>query len=107
MRKIAAMAVVYDIAVAPHSAADPVGIAAALHAMAATPNFLIQEFGGGAGADLFVTPLRMEAGYLLLPEGPGLGVEISPEGLEAQTFRGAWPLRPMRRHPEDGAYSDI
>ena len=107
MRKIACMAEVYDIAIAPHSAADPLGIVASLHAMAPTPNFLIQEFGGGDGSELFVQPLTFEDGYLLLPEGPGLGVEISPERLAAQTHTGEWRLRTMRRHPEDGSFSDF
>ena len=27
---------------------------------------------------LLQTPLRLEAGHVLLPDGPGLGVEIDP-----------------------------
>ena len=50
-------------------------MAASLQAMAATPNFLIQEFGGGTGEGLFTEPLRFEDGFVALPEGPGLGIE--------------------------------
>ena len=50
MRHISAMAEVHEILIAPHSAADPLGIVAAVHAMAPTPNFLLMEFGGGGGA---------------------------------------------------------
>ncbi len=106
MRRIAAYAEVHYIALAPHSAADAVGVAASLQAMAATPNFLIQEFGGGTGEGLFTEPLRFEDGFVALPEGPGLGIEIDPEGLEAHRLTD-WPLRVMRRSPEDGSVSDF
>ena len=106
MRRIAAYAEVHYLAVAPHSAADAVGVAASLQAMAATPNFLIQEFGGGTGEGLFTEPLRFEDGFVALPEGPGLGIEIDPAGLEAHRLTD-WPLRAMRRSAEDGSVSDI
>ncbi len=107
MRHIAALAEVHEILVAPHSAADPLGIVAAVHAMAPTPNFLLMEFGGGGGEGFFTEPLRMENGFVHLPEGPGLGVEIDPEGLERMRQRGTWRQRTMRRHPEDGHFSDF
>ena len=106
MRRIAAYAEVHYLAVAPHSAADAVGVAASLQAMAATPNFLIQEFGGGTGEGLFTEPLRFEDGFVPLPQGPGLGIEIDPAGLEAHRLTD-WPLRAMRRSAEDGSVSDI
>ena len=106
MRRIAAYAEVHYLAVAPHSAADAVGVAASLQAMAATPNFLIQEFGGGTGEGLFTEPLRFEDGFVPLPEGPGLGIEIDPAGLEDHRLTD-WPLRAMRRSAEDGSVSDI
>ena len=107
MKKIASLAEVHYMALAPHSASDPLGIVASLHAMAGTPNFLIQEFGGGAGDGFFTEPLRFENGFVELPQGPGLGVEITPEGIAANELTGEWRLRSMRRHPEDGSYSDI
>ncbi|MEE2659149.1 MAG: galactonate dehydratase [Candidatus Latescibacterota bacterium] len=106
MRKIASMAEVHYIALAPHSAADAVGVAASLQAMACTPNFLIQEYGGGAGQGLFTEPLVFRNGFLELPEGPGLGIEIDPAGLERERLQ-EWKLRPMRRHPEDNSVNDI
>ena len=107
MKKIASLAEIHYIAVAPHSAADPLGIVASIHAMAGTPNFLIQEFGGGTGESLFTEPLRCENGFVELPQGPGLGVEITPEGIAANEVTGEWRQRAMRRLPEDGSYSDI
>ena len=107
MKKIATLAEVHEIAVAPHNAADPLGIVASVHAMAGTPNFLIMEYGGGGGEGFFTNPLQMEDGFVELPRGPGLGVEIDPDGLEAATHRGPWRQRTMRRHPEDGAFADF
>jgi galactonate dehydratase len=106
LRKIAAYAEVHYIGMAPHSAADAVGVAASLQVMAVTPNFVIQEFGGGTGEGLFTEPLRFVDGFVELPEGPGLGIEIDPEGLEANRLTD-WSLRTMRRHPEDNSISDI
>ena len=106
MRKIAALAEIHYLSMAPHSAADPVGIVAAAHAMAATPNFLIMEFGGGTGEKLFKKPLVYKDGYLELPQGPGLGIEIDNDGL-ADSSTDKWHLRKMRRHPDDGSLTDI
>ena len=107
MKKIAALAEPHYIALAPHSAADPLGIVASLHAMAGTPNFLIQEYGGGGGEGLFRQPLVFSEGHVELPQEPGLGVEIAPEGLEANRHRGPWRQRTMRRHPADGSFADF
>jgi galactonate dehydratase len=106
MKKIAALAEIHYLAMAPHSAADAVGVVASLHAMAGTPNFLIQEYGGGAGQGLFTEPLVFEDGFVAIPQGPGLGIEIDPEGLEAHR-QDEWRLRSMRRHPEDNSINDI
>jgi galactonate dehydratase len=106
MRKIAALAEIHYLSMAPHSAADPVGVVAAAHAMAATPNFLIMEFGGGTGEGLFKQPLVYNDGYLELPQGPGLGIEIDEVGLAAQRAD-TWNLRAMKRHPADGSLTDI
>ena len=106
MRKIATLAEIHYIALAPHSAADPVGVAASIQAMAATPNFMIQEYGGGAGDSLFVEPLSFKDGFIELPQKPGLGFEISEEGLEENKAT-SWRLRTMRRHPEDNSFADF
>jgi galactonate dehydratase len=76
--RIAAGAEVYNLAVAPHNPYGPVALAASVHACAAMQNFLIlehcrhrpwfdevQKFGP-----------RVQAGCVLLPDRPGLGVEL-------------------------------
>ncbi|MHB1931073.1 MAG: enolase C-terminal domain-like protein, partial [Acidimicrobiales bacterium] len=78
-KKIAAAAETHYVDVAPHLYAGPVEAAANIHLAAATPNFLIQESierMDGFAAQILKRPLRWEDGFLLVPEGPGLGVEL-------------------------------
>lgn len=84
-RKIAAMAEAYDVAVAPHCPLGPLALAACLQLAGCTPNVALQEISLGihynVGHDLlnFVVDksvLKATGGYLTIPTGPGLGVEI-------------------------------
>ena len=85
VRKIAAMAEAYDVAVAPHCPLGPLALAACLQVAAVAPNVAIQEMSLGihynVGADLlsYCTDkgcLSPEDGFLAIPDGPGLGVEV-------------------------------
>jgi len=107
-RQIAGMAETYYVALAPHNASGPVNLAAALQVAACTPNFLIQEFIGEAAlgqGGYLVEPFRVEAGYLPLPKGPGLGVELDEAFLESIP---ATPLPDVGRwfHEDDGSVAD-
>lgn len=97
MRKIATLAEAYLIPLAPHCTATFLGIAASLHVAASIPFLLIHEFyPQNAG---FNVPglTRMEftvddEGYVSLPPGPGLGVEVDEallerEAAKPQTYR--------------------
>ena len=84
VRKIAAMAEAYDIAVAPHCPLGPLALASCLQVAACTPNVAIQEMSWeihyNVGADLFSycrhkEQLTPKDGFLAIPTGPGLGVE--------------------------------
>jgi len=79
MRRIAGLADAFHVPVAPHlSAGLGPCIAATAHLMASIPNFMILEYQPVSfelANRLLKRPLRCEAGHLLLPEGPGLGVE--------------------------------
>ena len=57
----------------PHAAADAVGVPASLQAMAATPNCLIQEYGGGTGEGLFTEPCVSRAGLWPCPRALNSG----------------------------------
>ena len=81
MRKIAAMAEVHYMPLAPHNACSPVGTMASLHVAVATPNFKILET-----FDDMVEPWVREAvvgrpeivnGHFALPRAPGLGVDLN------------------------------
>ena len=55
------------------------------------PNFLILETigtGGGFHAELLTRPIVWEAGYVLPPDGPGLGVEIDEAVARAHPWTG-------------------
>lgn len=79
-RKIAAAAETAGIGIAPHNPLGPLAGVAALHYDVATPNFVIQEEMTGAVPwywTVLESPIRVEDGHWLLPETPGLGVEIN------------------------------
>ncbi len=90
IRKAAALAETYYVAVAPSNRGGPIAAAAALHAAASIPNFVIQEVPRPAderdrrmreelvGADIEAA----EDGFLSLPKGVGLGVALNEEALE-------------------------
>ncbi|MCC6455905.1 MAG: galactonate dehydratase [Caldilineaceae bacterium] len=104
-KKIAAMAEIHNMAIAPHNAAGPVGVAASIHVMATVPNCVICEGGHRRGEGLFKTPLVFKDGYIELPTAPGLGVDMDDNALEAlrdETFR----LRGMFWHKDDGSFAD-
>jgi galactonate dehydratase len=67
-RKVAALAEVYYVAVAPQAATNALETMAAIHLAASIPNFFIQEIP----AD---TQLTVRDGYLDVPNNPGLGVD--------------------------------
>jgi len=105
MRRVAAMAEVHSLALAPHNAAGAIGVAASIQAMASVPNFLMCEGGDTLGDGLFDTPLVLQDGFVELPTDPGLGFSISDEAIEEMsdpTFR----QRSMWRLTEDDSYAD-
>jgi len=83
-RKIALLADTHNVRCCPHnSVCSAVHHAASLQWCAAVPNFLIYEFWAGYNPllDIVASPLAPERGYLAVPQGPGLGIEIDEEKL--------------------------
>ncbi|MGH2461149.1 MAG: galactonate dehydratase [Chloroflexota bacterium] len=83
-RKIAAMAQVYYIGLAPHNPNGPLSTAACVHVDTCTPNFLIQEFvvsDDAVRSAVQTESIELVAGYFKTPERPGLGVEIDEAAL--------------------------
>ncbi len=89
VRRIAAMAEAYDVAIAPHCPLGPIALAACMQLALTTPNFVIQEMSLGIhyntdGHDLLTYMLNPEVfsvkdGTVEALTGPGLGVEIDEE----------------------------
>ncbi len=79
---LAARAGANGAALAPHCYGSAVGIAASLQLAAAFPVVRVIELDlrdNPLRTELLATPLRLEAGELVIPSGPGLGVELDPD----------------------------
>jgi galactonate dehydratase len=105
-RKIAAAAETCSIAVAPHNPNGPIATAAAIHFALATPNWLIQEMVTSDVPwrdEVVHGAIRAEGGFVPIPDGPGLGIEVD----EVEAVR--HPMQPEAEqryfHP-DGAVAD-
>ncbi len=99
-KKLAAWANAYYMLIAPHNVGGPVSTAAALHLAASTPNFKIQEYFNDF-AESYVQEAatglpKVVDGYFALPEGPGLGLTLNEDVIEAHP-QPRCPLQPLRR----------
>jgi galactonate dehydratase len=84
-KKVAALAEAQHIRVIPHNPLSPVSTAACVQLDACIPNFALQEYTGESEppkSDLLLNPLKLENGYLVVPEGPGLGIELNEVALQ-------------------------
>ena len=102
-RKIAAAAEPRNMAVAPHCPLGPVALAASLQLDACTPNFLCQEHVT-LGQDYLKTPFTLADGYVEVPRGPGLGIDLDDDKVEAGRFEGDWQT--PRWSLEDGSFAE-
>ena len=93
-KKIAAEAEVRGVYVIPHNPLGPVSTAACLQLDACIPNFEVQEYpmaNGGCRLDKEMkTPFHVENGYIRLPEGPGLGIELIDDIDTVFQFQGSY-----------------
>lgn len=114
-RKIATLAETYDVALAPHCPLGPLTLAASLQLDAVAHNAFIQEFSLGihynVNSDILdylvdPAPLTVDAdGFLPVPTGPGLGVEIDEAVVIERAKQGhAW-RNPIWRHA-DGSVAE-
>ena len=82
-KKICALAEAHDVLVIPHNPLGPVSTAACLQICASISNLGIQELPGfclnGAEDKMVKEPLRFENGCMLIPEAPGIGVELADD----------------------------
>ena len=114
VRKIAAMAEAYDVALAPHCPLGPIALAACLQVDACSYNAFIQEQSMGIHYNEFHGPLdyirnpetyAFVDGHVEIPKLPGLGVEVNRNlVLEENRTPHAWK-NPVWRH-RDGSVAE-
>jgi len=109
VRRIAAMAEAYDIAVAPHCPLGPVALASCLQLDFCTQNAFIQEQSLGIhynqGSDLmdYLTDksvFEYQDGYVNLLKGPGLGVDVNEEKIREKALQWQEWRNPVWRTPD-------
>ncbi len=82
-KKIAALAEASYVGVVPHNPLSPVSTAACLQIAACIPNFALQEYPRGEHeppkSEIIKTPLMVEDGFLVIPDTPGIGIELAED----------------------------
>ncbi len=85
-KKIAEMAEVYYVTLAPHNVGSPVATMAGVHVGATVPNFLALEYHARDVPwwdDLVDGEPLIEDGRIAVPDRPGLGIELDWDVVEA------------------------
>lgn len=113
-RRIAAAAETQGVAMAPHCPLGPIALAACLQLDLATPNTLIQETSLGihynSGSDIgdyLADPavFQYQNGFIERLTGPGLGIEIDEQAVQAAAEQHHRWRSPVWRH-EDGSLAE-
>ena len=113
-KKIISMAEAFDVAVAPHCPLGPIALAACLQVDATSHNAVIQEQSLGihynVGSDLLdyivdKDVFRYEEGFVEIPKGPGLGIEVNEEVVRKMAAEGHDWHNPIWRH-KDGSIAE-
>jgi L-alanine-DL-glutamate epimerase-like enolase superfamily enzyme len=94
-RKIAAMAEVYSIPIAPHGVASPLGTMAAAQVAATIPNLMLLEFTHlpDSSYTSLTEPVTLdEDGCLPVRTSPGIGVALKEEVMKERTDPEFQPL---------------
>jgi len=106
-KKIAALAEAHHVGVVPHNPLSPVSTAACLQLAACVPNFAIQEYPKGEleppKSEIVKTSLEVENGFLIIPDTPGIGIELAEDAAERFPYK---PRRIVTRLHVDGSVVD-
>ena len=109
-KKIAAMAESWDLALAPHCPLGPIALAACLQIDAVSQNAFIQEQSQGIHynqsndlTDYLIDPsvLHFSDGYVDIPQGPGLGIDINEDYVIERSKEGHRWHNPIWQHPDN------
>jgi galactonate dehydratase len=105
LKEIAAMAEPNYVVVSPHNYnSTTIGLAATVQVGACISNFLITEYFVNfeeTGKEMAVKPFQVEDGYIKLPAGPGLGLELDEKELLKRPFQ-EYPKRTLREYHQEG-----
>ncbi len=94
-KKIGDMAEEYGVQMSIHMAESPIACMAAVHVAAATRNFMALEVHSVDvpwWADLIKPSLKIENGYIAVPDKPGLGFDELNEELIAEKLHADFPI---------------
>ncbi len=112
--KIAAMAEAFDVALALHCPLGPIALAANLQIDAVCHNAFIQEqslgihYNGANDLLDYITDrdvFAYEGGYVRIPDGPGLGIEVNQDYVAERAAVGHRWRNPLWRH-DDGSVAE-
>jgi galactonate dehydratase len=109
--KVAGHCEAHYIDMMPHNPFGPICLAASVHFSAAVPNFSWLECRESPGeqlkryvSDIFIKRPRLEGAHYVIPEEPGLGIEIDEDALrKAGECRFLEPVHPRKK---DGSRSN-
>lgn len=102
MKKVAAMAEVYNAQLAPHLYAGPVEWAANIHLGVSIPNLLMAETIETPFHDrLIKSSIKVEDGFIRAPTVAGLGIDVDEELARAHPYRGDGLHLQMQEDPCD------
>jgi galactonate dehydratase len=106
-KKIAALAEARHVGVVPHNPLSPVSTVACIHLAACIPNFALQEYPRGEGqppkSEMVKGTLKIEDGFLTIPDAPGLGIELAEDAAKRFPYK---PRQVQTRLNTDGSVVD-
>ncbi len=94
VKKIAALAEAAFVGIFPHLMGSPINNAAFAQLAAAIPNYAHTEHNAlnGPMTEIVDEQLRVEGGYRLLPDRPGIGIEIVEDALAKYPYE-RWAIK--------------
>ena len=97
----------HHVGVVPHNPLSPVSTAACVQLAACIPNFVLQELPLGEDqppkSEIVRRPLRVENGFIVVPDAPGIGIELTDDAAERHPYR---PREVSTRRHVDGSVID-
>lgn len=93
-RKIAQMAEIYNVPMAPHGVASPLATMAYAHVCLTAPNVMLLEWTHYRNPlyTSLAQPVVLKEGFLEVPDTPGIGVALDDDAVKERTEAGYRPL---------------